>query len=119
MKINLQINKMMIKMIKQRYFDVSFRYSRASWGVLGCPGVIRLTRTVPVNRSRDVNTNRIRRDVPVGVPLDLSTPTGMSCIGTYGDSQLIIYFISYFPKIRNSYGNSRCFEYIGSNQIQY
>ena len=25
-----------------------------------------------------------RRDVPVGVPLDLSTPTGMSCIGTYG-----------------------------------
>ena len=22
-----------------------------------------------------------RRDVPVGVPLDLSTPTGMSCIG--------------------------------------
>ena len=27
-----------------------------------------------------------RRDVPVGVPLDLSTPTGMSCIGTYGDN---------------------------------
>ena len=26
-----------------------------------------------------------RRDVPVGVPLDLSTPTGMSCIGTYGE----------------------------------
>ena len=24
----------------------------------------------------------LRRDVPVGVPLDLSTPTGMSCIGT-------------------------------------
>ena len=23
-----------------------------------------------------------RWDVPVGVPLDLSTPTGMSCIGT-------------------------------------
>ena len=47
MKINLQINKMMIKMNKQRYFDMSFRYSRASWGVLGClgcPGVIRLTR---------------------------------------------------------------------------
>ena len=39
MKINLQINKMMIKMNKQRYFDVSFRYSRASWGVLGCLGV--------------------------------------------------------------------------------
>ena len=35
MKINLQINKMMIKMNKQRYFDVSFWYSRASWGVLG------------------------------------------------------------------------------------
>ena len=27
-----------------------------------------------------------RRDVPVGVPLDLSTPTGMSCIGTYGEN---------------------------------
>ena len=27
----------------------------------------------------------IRRDVPVGVPLDLFTPTGMSCIGTYGE----------------------------------
>ena len=26
-----------------------------------------------------------RRDVPVGVPLDLYTPTGMSCIGTYGE----------------------------------
>ena len=29
----------MIKMNKQRYFDVYFRYSRASWGVLGCLGV--------------------------------------------------------------------------------
>ena len=28
----------------------------------------------------------IRRDVPVGVPLDLSTPTGISCIGTYGEN---------------------------------
>ena len=36
MKINIQINKMMIKMNKQRYFDGSFGYSRASWGVLGC-----------------------------------------------------------------------------------
>ena len=27
-----------------------------------------------------------RRDVPVGAPLDLSTPTGMSCIGTYGEN---------------------------------
>ena len=27
-----------------------------------------------------------RRDVPVGVPLDLSTPMGMSCIGTYGEN---------------------------------
>ena len=27
-----------------------------------------------------------RRDVPVGVPLDLSTPTGMSCIGTCGEN---------------------------------
>ena len=24
------------------------------------------------------------RDVPVGVPLELSTPTRLSCIGTYG-----------------------------------
>ena len=31
-------------------------------------------------------TDRHRRDVPVGVPLDLSTPTGMSCIGTYGEN---------------------------------
>ena len=30
--------------------------------------------------------SRTRRDVPVGVPLDLSTPTGMSCIGTYGEN---------------------------------
>ena len=28
----------------------------------------------------------IRRDVPVGVPLVHSTPTGMSCIGTYGEN---------------------------------
>ena len=27
-----------------------------------------------------------RRDFPVDVPLDLSTPTGMSCIGTYGEN---------------------------------
>ena len=27
-----------------------------------------------------------RRDVPFGVPLDLSTLTGMSCIGTYGEN---------------------------------
>ena len=27
-----------------------------------------------------------RRDVPVGAPLDLSTPTGMNCIGTYGEN---------------------------------
>ena len=27
-----------------------------------------------------------RRDVPVGVPSDLSTPTGMSCIGTCGEN---------------------------------
>ena len=49
MKINLQINKTMIKMNTQRYFDVSFRYSRGSWGVLGCPGVVRPTRVHPVN----------------------------------------------------------------------
>ena len=27
-----------------------------------------------------------KRDVPVGVPLDLSTPTGMSCFGAYGEN---------------------------------
>ena len=27
-----------------------------------------------------------RRDVPVGVPLDLYTPTGMSCIGACGEN---------------------------------
>ena len=27
-----------------------------------------------------------RRDVPIGVPLDLFTPTGMSFIGTYGEN---------------------------------
>ena len=27
-----------------------------------------------------------RRDFPVGVPLDLSTPTGMSCIAAYGEN---------------------------------
>ena len=31
-------------------------------------------------------THYRRRDVPVGVPLDLSTPTGMSCIGRYGEN---------------------------------
>ena len=36
-------------MNKQRYLNVSFRYSRGSWGVLGCPGVIRPTRVHPVN----------------------------------------------------------------------
>ena len=32
------------------------------------------------------DTQTDRRDVPVGVPLDLSTPSGMSCIGTYGEN---------------------------------
>ena len=48
MKVNLKINKMMIKMNKQRYFDVSFRYSRASWGVLGCLGVSWGNKTDPL-----------------------------------------------------------------------
>ena len=30
MKSNLQVNKKMIKMNKQKYYDVSFRYGRAS-----------------------------------------------------------------------------------------
>ena len=30
----------------------------------------------------------LRRDGPVGVPLYLSTPTGMSCIGTYGENNM-------------------------------
>ena len=36
-------------------------------------------------------------------------------------SKFIVNYLFYFlfPKIRNSYGNSRCFEYIGSNQIHY
>ena len=34
----------------------------------------------------DHRNNTTRRDVPVGVPLDLSTPTGMSCIGAYGEN---------------------------------
>ena len=50
-----------------------------------------------------------RRDVPVGVPLDLSTPTGMSCIGTYGENcksdnvskyrVLLVAFLHYGMKI--------------------
>ena len=43
MKLNIQIIKKMIKINKQRYFDVFSKYSKASWDVLGCPGVIRLT----------------------------------------------------------------------------
>ena len=39
MKINLKINEKDEKMNKKRYFDVSFRHSRASWGILGCLGV--------------------------------------------------------------------------------
>ena len=30
-----------------------------------------------------LSTKKGRPDVPVGVPLDLSTPTGMTCIWTY------------------------------------
>ena len=33
-----------------------------------------------------IDSSIFRRDVPVGVPLDLSTPMGMSCIGTYGEN---------------------------------
>ena len=47
MKINLQINKMMIKMNKQRYLMcllLIVERPGVSWDVLGCPGVIR-----PVN----------------------------------------------------------------------
>ena len=47
MKINLQINKTIIKMNKQRYFDVSFMYSRGSWGVQGCLGVYWGNKTDP------------------------------------------------------------------------
>ena len=36
-------------MNKQRYFDVSFRYSKASWGVLGCSGVSWGNKTDPAN----------------------------------------------------------------------
>ena len=50
----------MIKMSKQRYFDVSLRYSMVSWGVLGClgrPGVIRLTdhrHTIIINSAEEI-----------------------------------------------------------------
>ena len=33
-----------------------------------------------------MRTEMIRRDVPVNVQLDLSTPTGMSSIGTCGEN---------------------------------
>ena len=33
-----------------------------------------------------VRINYGRRDVSAGVPLNLSTPTGMSCIGTCGEN---------------------------------
>ena len=46
----------MIKLNKLRYFDVSFRYSRASWGVLGCPGVIKLTARVALYRKKKPNS---------------------------------------------------------------
>ena len=61
---------------------------------------------------------KVRWDVPVGLPLDLSTPKGMICIGTYVENCKSDNVSKYHvPKIRNSYGKSRCFEYIGSNQI--
>ena len=44
-----------------------------------------------------------RRDVPVGVPLDLYTPTGMSCIWTYGEncksdnvSKIALYWLLFY-----------------------
>ena len=33
-----------------------------------------------------IDSQRDRRDVPIGVPLDLSTVAGMTCIGTYGEN---------------------------------
>ena len=48
--LNLQINKMMIKMNKQRHFDVSFR-----WGVLGCLGVSWGNKTDPVDSGTRVD----------------------------------------------------------------
>ena len=40
---------------------------------------------VPLGESR-THALFIRQGLPVGAPLDLSTPTGMSCIGTYGEN---------------------------------
>ena len=40
-------------MNKQRYFDVSFRYSRASWGVLWCLGVSWGNKTDPIRSPYD------------------------------------------------------------------
>ena len=59
-----------------------------------------------------------RRDVPVGVPLNLSTPTGMSCIGTYGENcksdnvskyrVLLVVFYYYGTKIDDTEKCSKC-----------
>ena len=46
---------------------------------------------------------RCRRDVPVGVPLDLSTPTGMSCIGAYA-SQTMYQNIVFYQLLFYYYG---------------
>ena len=45
-------------------------------------GILILNYMYLKNQDLTIFTFIYRRDVPVGVPLDLSTPTGMSCIGT-------------------------------------
>ena len=49
-EINLKINKKMIKMNKQRYFDVYFRLVGRPGGVLGCLGVSLGNKTDPSSK---------------------------------------------------------------------
>ena len=63
-------------------FGVSFRTGPPP------PGGIRMVKRQNHNTSPEFGQGRLvhsRRDVPVSVPLDLSTQTGMSCIRTYGE----------------------------------
>ena len=62
----------MIKVNKQRYFDVSFWYSRASWGVLGCLGVSWGNKTDPLGWVYGVG-----KRVGVGVGVDWRTGWGV------------------------------------------
>ena len=85
-KLNLQIIKKMIQLNKLRYFDVSFRYSRTSWGVLVCLGVSwgnktdRRSPSIVLVSFRDSGTSRLKT---------ISTPGLLS-------------FCMYFPPVRGA-----------------